>query len=174
MRAQDSGRFRSADVTTLPKPPQLQGGAIGSGPSEQSNSPPPPPLSPRPSERSEESGEGIKNPSTPNSQHFYQLPPEPCLAGAKGDSEEPGGPHSLSYHFHNPQSHPGTSAFSEPPEPTVFVGSAVNLEDDGCHTPWRLFNLPRRKEAELPTPPLPGDKLRDEAAASQDLVSVTE
>ncbi|MEQ2295891.1 hypothetical protein AMECASPLE_019250 [Ameca splendens] len=176
MRVQDGGRFRSSDVTTLPKAPQLHSGAIGAGPSEQSNSPPPPPLSPHPCERGEESGEGIKNPSSPNSQHFYQLPPEPCLAGAKGGGEDPGGSESMNQHFHshNPHSHPGISAFSEPPEPTVYVGSAVNLEDDSSHTPWRLFNLPRRKEAELPMPLLPGDKLRDEASASQDLVSVTE
>lgn len=176
MRAQDGGRFRSSDVTVLPKAPQLHSGAISAGPSEQSSSPPPPPLSPHPCDRGEESGEGIKNPSTPNSQHFYQLPPEPCLAGAKGGGEEPGGPDGMTQHFHshNPHSHPGTSAFSEPPEPTVYTGSAVNLEDDGSHTPWRLFNLPRRKEAELPTPLLPGDKLRDEAAASQELVSITE
>lgn len=119
----------------------------------------------------------MKNPSTPNSQHFYQPPPEPCLVGVKGGGEEPGGPEGLNQHFHShhPHSHPGASTYSEPPEPTVYVGAAVNLEEDSFHTPWRLFNLPRRKEAELPTPLLPGDKLRDDASASQDnLVSVTE
>uniref|UniRef100_A0A3B4WN34 Uncharacterized protein n=1 Tax=Seriola lalandi dorsalis TaxID=1841481 RepID=A0A3B4WN34_SERLL len=160
MRGQEGGRFpsiRSADVSAIQKAPQLHSGAVNAGPSEQANSPQPPPLSPHPCERGEESGEGMKNPSTPNSQHFYQPPPEPCLVGVKGGGEEL------------------VSVYSEPPEPTVYVGAAVNLEEDSSHAPWRLFNLPRRKEAELATPLLPGDKLRDEASASQDnLVSVTE
>lgn len=176
MRGQDGGRFssiRSADVSAIQKAPQLHGGGVNTGPSEQANSPQPPPLSPHLCERGEESGEGMKNPSTPNSQHFYQPPPEPCLV--KGGGEEPGGPEGLNQHFHSHHPHPGTSAYSEPPEPTVYVGAAINLEDDSSHAPWRLFNLPRRKEAELPTPLLPGDKLRDEASASQDnLVSITE
>lgn len=180
LRSQDGGRFpsiRSADVSAIQKAPQLHSGGVSTGPSEQANSPQPPPLSPHPCERSEESGEGMKNPSTPNSQHFYQPQPEACLVGVKGSSEEQGGPEALNQHFqsHQPNPHPGTSAYSEPPEPTVYVGAAINLEDDSSHAPWRLFNLPRRKEAELPTPLLPGDKLREEAAASQDnLVSVTE
>lgn len=184
MRGQDGGRFtsiRSADVSSLQKAPQLHSGVISTGPSEQANSPQPPPLSPHPCERSEESGEGMKNPSTPNSQHFYQPPPEPCLVGVKGGGEEPGGPEGLNQHFHShhshshSHSHPGGSTYSEPPEPTVYVGAAVNLEEDSSHAPWRLFSLPRRKEAELPTLLLPGDKLRDDASASQDnLVSVTE
>lgn len=177
MRGQDGGRFtsiRSADVSAIQKAPQLHSGVVGSAPSEQANSPQPPPLSPHPCERNEESGEGMKNPSTPNSQHFYQPPPEPCLVGLKG-GEEPGGPEGLNQHFHSHHPHTGGSTYSEPPEPTVYVGAAVNLEEDSSHAPWRLFNLPRRKEAELPTPLLPGDKLRDEVLASQDsLVSVTE
>lgn len=177
MRGQDGGRFtsiRSVDVPAIQKAPQLHSGVVSTGPSEQVNSPQPPPLSPHPCERSEESGEGMKNPSTPNSQHFYQPTPEPCLVGLKG-GEEPGGPEGLNQHFHSHHSHHGGSTYSEPPEPTVYVGAAVNLEEDSSHAPWRLFNLPRRKEAELPTPLLPGDKLRDEASASQDsLVSVTE
>lgn len=177
IRGQDGGRFasiRSADVSTIQKAPQLHSGVVGTGSSEQANSPQPPPLSPHPCERNEESGEGMKNPSTPNSQHFYQPPPEPCLVGAKG-GEEPGGPEGLNQHFHSHHSNPGSSTYSDPPEPTVYVGVAVNLEEDSSHAPWRLFNLPRRKEAELPTLLLPGDKQRDEALASQDsLVSVTE
>lgn len=173
IRGQDGGRFRSTDVAAISKAPQLHSGAISSGPSEQPNSPQPPPLSPHPCERSEESGEGVKNPSTPNNQHFYPLPSEPCLVGVKGGSEEPGGSECLNQHFH-PHPHSATSAYPEPLEPTVYVGTAVHQEDDGSLTPWRLYNLPRRKDAELPTPLLPGDKLRDEAFAAQDLVSVTE
>lgn len=179
MRAQDGGRFaitRSADVASIQKAPQLHGGVVGGGPSEQASSPQPPPLSPHPCERSEEAAEAMKNPSTPSSQHFYQPPPEPCLVGLKAGGEEPGGPEGLGQHFHShhPASHPSGSAYSEPPEPTVYVGAAVNLEEDGSHAPWRLFNLPRRKEAEAPTPLLPGDKLREEAASQDSLVSVTE
>ena len=176
MRSQDGGRFpsiRSADVSGIQKTHQLHSGGVSAGPSEQANSPQPPPLSPHPCERSEESGEGMKNPSTPNSQHFYQPPPEPCLVRVKGGGEEHGGSEGLNQHFHSHQPHPG--GYSDPPEPTVYLGSAVNLEEDSSHAPWRLFNLPRRKEAEVPTPLLPGEKLRDEALASQDNpVSVTE
>lgn len=178
MRGQDGGRFpsiRSADVSAIQKAPQLHSGGVSTGPSDQANSPQPPPLSPHPCERGEDSGEGMKNPSTPNSQHFYQPPPESCLVGVKGGGEEPGGSEGLNQHFHSHHPHPAASAYSEPPEPTVYVGAAVNLEEDSSHAPWRLFNLPRRKEAELPTPLLPGDKLRDDASVSQDnLVSVTE
>lgn len=180
MRGQEGGRFpsiRSAEVSAIQKAPQLHSGTVSAGPSEQANSPQPPPLSPHPCERGEESGEGIKNPSTPNSQHFYLPPPEPCLVGVKGGGEEPGGTDGLNqqFHSHHPHPRPGSSAYSEPPEPTVYVGAAVNVEEDSPHAPWRLFNLPRRKEAELPTPLLPGDKLRDEASASQDnMVSITE
>lgn len=173
IRNQEGGRFqnmRPADVSTIQKTSQLQSGGINTGPSEQANSPQPPPLSPHPCEQSEESGEGMKNPSTPNSQHFYQPPPEPCLVGGKVGSEEAGGPEGLNQHFHH---HVHSTAYLEPPEPTVYVGSAVNLEVDSSHAPWRFFNLPRKKDAELPTY-LP-DKLRDEASTSQDsLVSVTE
>lgn len=175
IRGQDGGRFasiRSGDMS-IQKAPQLHSAGVGMGPSEQANSPQPPPLSPHPCERSEESGEGMKNPSTPNSQHFYQPPPEPCLV--KGGNEEPGGPDGLNQHFHSHHPHSASTAYPEPPEPTLYVGTAVNLEEDGPHTPWRFFNLPRRKEAELPTPLLPGDKLRDDGPPSQDnLVSVTE
>lgn len=178
MRGQDGGRFssiRSSDVSAIQKAPQLHSGGVSTGPSDQANSPQPPPLSPHLCERGEDSGEGMKNPSTPNSQHFYQPPPEPCLVGVKGGGEEPGGTESLNQHFHSHHTHPTASAYSEPPEPTVYVGAAVNLEEDSSHAPWRLFNLPRRKEVEVPTPLLPGDKLRDESSASQDnLVSVTE
>lgn len=178
MRGQDGGRFtsiRSADVSSIQKAPPLHSGLVSTGPSEQANSPQPPPLSPHPCERSEESAEVMKNPSTPNSQHFYQPPPEPCLVSVKGSSEEPGGSQGLNQHFHSHHTHLGGSTYSEPPEPTVYVGTAVNLEEDSSHAPWRLFNLPRGKEADLPTPLLPGDRLSDETSVSQDsLVSVTE
>lgn len=178
MRNQDGGRLPSicsADVSAIQKTPQLHSGAVNSGPSDQANSPQPPSLSPHPCERSEESGEGMKNPSTPNSQHFYQQPPDPCLVGVKGGSEELSSTESISQHFNSHHPHPGVSAYSDSPEPVVYIGAAVNQEEDNSHTPWRLFNLPRRKEAEVPTPLLPGDKLKDEASLSQEnLVSVTE
>ncbi|KAK6317162.1 hypothetical protein J4Q44_G00125620 [Coregonus suidteri] len=181
MRAQQvGGRFpglRPADGVT--KPPQLHDGGVGSagGSSEMTGSPQPPPLSPHPCERDrgEETGDGsLKNPSTPHSQHFYQPPPEPCLAEQKGGEGDPRGLDGLAQHFH----HPHTAYPPETLEPTVYVGSAVNLEEDGSPAPWRFFNLPRRKEAAIPTPTLPGDKLRDrerdEASGGQEVVSVTE
>lgn len=180
MRAQDGGRFagiRSADMSSIQKAPQLHSGVVSTGPSEQTNSPQPPPLSPHPCERNDESGEVTKNPSSPNSQHFYQPPPEPCLVSVKavGSGDEHGGSEGLNQHFHSHHPNPGSSSFSEPPEPTVYVGTGVSLEDDSSGTPWRLFRLPHRKDADLPTPLLPGDKLRDEASGSQDsVVTATE
>lgn len=120
-------------------------------------------------------GDGsLKNPSTPHSQHFYQPPPEPCLAEQKGGVRDHHGLDGLAQHFH----HPHTAYPPEPLEPTVYVGSAVNLEEDGSPAPWRFFNMPRRKEAAIPTPTLPWDKLRDrerdEASGGQEVVSVTE
>lgn len=174
MRAPDGGGFagmRAADMSSMQKAPQLHSGVVGSGPSEQSSSPQPPPLSPHPCERNDESGEVPKHPPSPNSQHFYQPPPEPCLVGVKAGGSEEG----LNQHFHSHHPNPGSSSFSEPPEPTVYVGAGVNLEDDSLHTPWRLFKLPHRKEADPPTPLLPGDKLRDEASGFHDgLVTATE
>lgn len=180
MTVQDGARFtgiRSADMSSIQKAPQIHSGVVSTGPSEQTNSPQPPPLSPHPSERNDESGEVTKNPSSPNSQHFYQPPPEPCLVGVKAtdSSEENGGSESLNQHFHSHHPNPGISSFSEPPEPTIYAGTGVNLEDDSLHTPWSLFKLPHRKEANLATPLLPGDKLRDEASGFQDgFVTATE
>lgn len=163
-------------------------GAAGpGGSSEMAGSPQPPPLSPHPcGERSEEApSDALKNPSTPHSQHFYPAPPssEPCLLpqqkGAPGVGGEEPRLEPLA-----PPFHPAVvGAYPEPLEPTVYVGAAVSLEEEagggagagGSHAPWRFFNLPRRKDAEFPTPGLPGDKLREEAALSQDgTVSVTE
>ena len=170
MRGQDAARFpgmRASDAAA--KPPQLHGGGGGGGGSSElpGSSPQPPPLSPHPCEGGgEEAGEAMKNPSTPHSQHFYQNPPEACLGGPKG-GEDPHRLEGLGQHFH-PAYPP------EPLEPSVYVGAAVHLEEDGGHAPWRFFNLPRRKEAELSTPLLPGDRLRDEASGGADVVSVTE
>lgn len=178
-RTPDGGRFtgiQSADMTSIQKAPHLRSEVVSSGPSEQTNSPQPPPLSPHPCERNE-SGEVMKNPSSPNSQHFFQPTPEPCLVGVKavGSSEEHGGAESLNKHFHSHHLNPGRSSFSEPPEPTVYVDTEVNLEDDSLNMPWRLFKLPHRKEADQPTPQLPGDKLRDEASEFHDnVLSATE
>lgn len=179
MRSQDGGRYssiRSADVSSIQKTPQLNSGVVSTGgPSELANSPQPPPLSPHPCERGEDPAEGLKNPSTPNNQHFYQPPLEPCLGRAKGGNEEPVGPEGLTQHFssHHPQS--SASGYSDPPEPTVYTGTGVQLEDDSTHSPWRLFNLSRKKEAELPTPQLPGERFREDGLTSQEnLVSVTE
>ncbi|KAG5844433.1 hypothetical protein ANANG_G00162470 [Anguilla anguilla] len=147
-------------------PPQLHGGGGGGGASsaETPGSPQPPPLSPHPCERG--GGGEAKNPSTPHNQHFYPPPAsEPCLAPPKGP-EDPR-LDAVVPPFH--------AAFPEPQEPAVYVGAAVNLEEDGGHAPWRFFMLPRRKDADFPTPQLPGDKLRDEAAGGSDsVVSVTE
>ena len=164
------------------KPPQLHGGGGGGGGGggtgpggsvEMAGSPQPPPLSPHPCERSEETSDSLKNPSTPHSQHFYPQPPssEPCLLPQKGG----GGGDEPRLEPLQPPFHSGVANYPEPLEPTVYVGTAVSLEEDGggggggSHAPWRFFNLPRRKEGtEFYTPNLPWDKLREEAAHGQD------
>lgn len=156
--------LRPSDV--LPKPPQLHssGGAVGGvGVSaEIVGSPQPPPLSPHLDEGSEDTPEALKNSSMPHSQHFYSSS-EPCLQLQKADSRAD--PHAPPFH----------AAYPEAMEPTVFVGAAVSLEDDGSHMPWRFFNLPRRKDLDFPTPALPADKLREEAALGADgSTSITE
>uniref|UniRef100_A0A671RT58 Mediator of RNA polymerase II transcription subunit 13 n=1 Tax=Sinocyclocheilus anshuiensis TaxID=1608454 RepID=A0A671RT58_9TELE len=160
LRGQEGGRFpglRPSDVSTGSKPPQLHSGGgatVGnSGPTEMVGSPQPPPLSPHPCERGEEASDAIKNPSTPHSQHFYPPSAEPCLLPQKGPDDA----------RLEPLTQPFPPAYPEALEPTPYISAAVNLDDDGSHVPWRFFNLPRRKDAEFPTPLLPGDKLREEA-----------
>ncbi|XP_061754186.1 mediator of RNA polymerase II transcription subunit 13a [Nerophis ophidion] len=177
LNTQDGGRFSSicsADLMTIQKNSQLSNGVVIPGPLDPANSPQPPPLSPHPCQRSEESREGMKNPSTPNNQHFYQPSLESCLGRRKGCDEEPVGPGDLTQHFSS-HLHPSASVYSELNEPTLYTSAAIQLEDDHNHSPWSLYNLPRRKEREMPTLLLPGHKFRDEGLASQDnLVSVTE
>uniref|UniRef100_A0A671RSB7 Mediator of RNA polymerase II transcription subunit 13 n=1 Tax=Sinocyclocheilus anshuiensis TaxID=1608454 RepID=A0A671RSB7_9TELE len=161
LRGQEGGRFpglRPSDVSTGSKPPQL-------GPTEMVGSPQPPPLSPHPCERGEEASDAIKNPSTPHSQHFYPPSAEPCLLPQKGPDDA----------RLEPLTQPFPPAYPEALEPTPYISAAVNLDDDGSHVPWRFFNLPRRKDAEFPTPLLPGDKLREEASlGAEGIMSVTE
>ncbi len=172
LRGQEGGRFpglRPSDVSTCSKPPQLHSGGgatVGnSGPTEMVGSPQPPPLSPHPCGRGEEASDTIKNPSTPHSQHFYPPSAEPCLLPQKGPDDARLEPHTQ----------PFPPAYPEPLEPTPYISAAVNLDDDGSHAPWRFFNLPRRKDAEFPTPSLPGDKLREEASlGAEGIMSVTE
>lgn len=170
LRGQEGGRFpglRPSDVSTGSKPPQLHSGGgatVGnSGSTEMVGSPQPPPLSPHPCERGEEASDAIKNPSTPHSQHFYPPSAEPCPQKGPDDTRL------------DPLTQPFPPAYSEPLEPTPYISAAVNLDDDGCHAPWRFFNLPRRKDAEFPTPSLPGDKLRDEVLlGAEGIMSATE
>ncbi|KAJ8403825.1 hypothetical protein AAFF_G00346930 [Aldrovandia affinis] len=152
LRAQEEGRFPAAKNP----PPETPG------------SPPPPPLSPHPCERGDEGAEPAKN-GPAHGQHFYPPGPEPCPAPQKG-SDDP---------RLDPASQPLLPAYPDPPEPAVYVGAAVDPDDDASG-PWRFFNLPRRKDGVLPTPGLPVDKLRDELSAgagpaTQDsVVSITE
>ncbi|KAJ3589782.1 hypothetical protein NHX12_010624 [Muraenolepis orangiensis] len=141
----------AGDTPTPSKPPPVSSSSTSE---EQDGSPPAPPLSPR-----RPCDEAAKTPASPgpNSQHFYQ----------PGPPEDPLTPH---YHHQHQHHHHQGASYPEPPEATVYVGAAVShAEEDGPPTPWRFFNLPRRKEAELHLPPplLPGDKLmRDKAPPS--------
>ena len=69
---------------------------------------------------------GMKNSSTPIHQAFYPPSVEPCLLPQKGSSEEP--------QLENmPMPLPFPPAYSETLEPTVFVGSAINPNEDSTH-----------------------------------------
>lgn len=160
IRSQDSrGRFSNIRPNDVAKTPQLHG-------NEMSGSPPPPPLSPHPCEGLDEGGEPIKNPSTPQSQHFYQMPTPDPLNPAKTIDERLDG---LSQTF--------ATAFTEVMEPTVYIGAAVHLEEQEADHTWMYYKLPKRKESEFLPPPLPSDKLKDDAfglSVKENMTSVTE
>lgn len=143
------------------------------GPSaELVGSPPPPPLSPHPCDHTEGAATpgGTKSSSTPPHQSFYPPSVEPCLPSQKSSSEEP--------QIENmPMPLPFPPTYSETLEPTVFVGSAINPNEDCTHNPWKYFNLPRKKASNYLTPQLPVDKIRDDSGGgggADSVVSVTE
>lgn len=67
---------------------------------------------------------------------------------------------------------PFASTYNDTLEPTVFVGSAINPNEDSSHNPWKYFNLPRKKGSNIHTP---FDKIRDDGGGgTENVVSVTE
>ncbi|KAJ8280824.1 hypothetical protein GJAV_G00059490 [Gymnothorax javanicus] len=148
--------------------PRISLSAAKNPPAEPPGSPQPPPLSPHPCEPGDEATEPAKGAAPSHGPHFYPpAPSDPCLPPHKGP-EDP---------RLDPLSQPFAPPYLEPPEPTVYLGAAVNPEDATC-APWRFFSLPRRKDGDFPTPPLPVDKLRDDlsggAGGPEGVVSITE
>lgn len=139
-----------------------------SAPPDAASSPPPPPLSPHPCERGDEGPHPAK--PAPHGLHFY--PPvssEPCPAHTGSEALPL---HGLTPPFPPPCPPP----YPEALEPTLYVGAAIRPRHASC-SPWRFFNLPRRKDGEVPTPLLPADHLRDEpggTGGADGLVSITE
>ncbi|KAJ4935384.1 hypothetical protein JOQ06_016920 [Pogonophryne albipinna] len=169
LRSQDDGSYPSLHHvdTVSSKAPTLH-----THPGDLNGSPPPPPLSPHPCDHAE--GDmtpgGMKNSSTPIHQTFYPPSVEPCLLPQKGSEEDP--------RLENmPMPMPFPQSYNETLEPTVFVGSAINPNEDSTHNPWKYFNLPRKKASNFLTPLLPVDKIRDDSGGgggTENVISVTE
>lgn len=118
-------RFSNIRTNDVAKTPQMHG-------TELANSPQPPPLSPHPCDVVDE---GVtKTPSTPQSQHFYQMPTPDPLVPTKPMEDRID---SLSQSFPPP--------FQEAVEPTVYVGTAVSLEEDEANVAWKYYKVPDRK-----------------------------
>ncbi|KAF2984095.1 hypothetical protein EK904_010450 [Melospiza melodia maxima] len=72
---------------------------------------------------------------------------------------------------------PFPAAFPEVIEPTVYVGTAISLEEDEADTTWKYYKVPKKKDVEFLPPQLPNDKLRDDPvipAGQENVTSVTE
>lgn len=170
LRPQEEGPYPSLHhVDTVPaKAPTLHSHGP---PADLVGSPPPPPLSPHPCDPADSdlTPGGMKSSSTPIHQPFYPPSVEPCVLPPKASSAE--APLESA-----PMPLPFPPAYSETQEPTVFVGSAINPNEDSTHNPWKYFNLPRKKATNFQTPQLPVDKIRDDSGggASESVVSITE
>lgn len=129
---------------------------------DMAGSPQPPPLSPHPCEREEETATELKRSSTPLHEQFYPSSSEPCLLPPKSPAHPSFNPLTSEY----PATYPDSQ------EPTVYVGSAINPNEDTSHNPWRYFRLPGKRSVNLAPPQLPVDKLKQDNLDSA--VSVTE
>uniref|UniRef100_A0A803Y3H4 Uncharacterized protein n=1 Tax=Meleagris gallopavo TaxID=9103 RepID=A0A803Y3H4_MELGA len=163
MTAPDSQvRFSNIRTNDVAKTPQMHNAEMHNA--EMANSPQPPPLSPHPCDVVDE---GVtKAPSTPQSQHFYQMPTPDPLVPAKAMEDRLDG-----------LSQPFPAQFPEVIEPTMYIGTAVNLEEDEADTTWKYYKVPKKKDMEFLPPQLPNDKLRDDPvipAGQENITSVTE
>lgn len=142
-------RFSSLRATDVVKTPQMHG-------AEMASSPQPPPLSPHLCDVPDEGA--TKTPSTPQS-HFYQVPTSDPLVPSKATEDRIDG---LSQTF--------PAQFPEVIEPTVYVGTAVNLEDEEADATWKYYKVPKKKDVDFLPPQLPNEKFRDDplGAAGQD------
>lgn len=150
-------RFSNLRTNEVAKTPQMHTTEIAS-------SPQPPPLSPHPCDAAEEAA--TKTPSTPQSQHFYQMSTPDPLVPSKAMEDRIEG---LSQNF------PAT--FPDVVEPTMYVGAAVNLEEEDADSMWKYYKVPKKKDVDFLPPPLPSEKFRDEplgSAASDNVPSATE
>lgn len=146
-----------SDVTSS-KTPMLHGST-----DEMASSPQPPPLSPHPCEHGDEATSGLK--SSPLHQHFYPPSSEPCLLPQKPPDDS-----QL-----DPLRPPYLPVCPESLEPTVYVGSAINPNQDTTHNPWKYFKVPGGRNADFRTPHLPVVTHFEDGNRDQDgVVSITE
>lgn len=147
-------RFANLRAGEVAKTPQMHG-------AEMANSPQPPPLSPHPCDVAEEGA--TKTPSTPQSQHFYQMPtPDPLVPSKTMEDRMEG----LSQTFPPP--------FPEAMEPTMYVGTAVNAEEEAADVTWKYYKVPKKKDTDFLPPQLPSEKFRDDLAGTDAVPSATE
>lgn len=150
-------RFSNLRTNDVAKSTQIHG-------TELTNSPQPPPLSPHPCDVTDEGA--TKTPSTPQSQHFFQMPTPDPLVSSKAIEDRIDG---LSQTFPAP--------FPEIIEPTMYVGTAVNLEEEEVDSTWKYYRVPKRKDMDFFPPQLPIEKFRDDPvgpAGQDNIPSATE
>lgn len=150
-------RFSNLRTNDIAKTPQMHG-------TEMANSPQPPPLSPHPCDVADEGA--TKTPSTPQSHHFYQMPtPDPLVPSKTMEDRIDG----LSQTF--------PAQFPEVIEPTMYVGTAVNSEEEEADSTWKYYKVPKKKDVDFLPPQLPSEKTREDPmgyAGQDNLPSATE
>uniref|UniRef100_A0A803SQQ4 Mediator of RNA polymerase II transcription subunit 13 n=1 Tax=Anolis carolinensis TaxID=28377 RepID=A0A803SQQ4_ANOCA len=146
-------RFSNLRTSDVAKTPQMHG-------TEMATSPQPPPLSPHPCDVADEGA--TKTPSTPQNQHFYHMPTPDPLVPPKAMEDRIEG---LSQTFPAP--------FPEVIEPTMYVGTAVNLEEEDTDSTWKFYKVPKRKDMDFLPPQLPSEKFRDDPMGSAGLDAVS-
>lgn len=153
----------SASTPSSSKPPALHSSADPAS-ADLSPSPLPPPLSPHPCD--------LEDGPAHNALHLYPAVPPPSSSTAS-TLDACLLPQKASDYPHDALQTPFPQAYPESLEPTVFVGSAVDPQQDSAPNPWCYYKLPRQQQTDFHAPLLPADRLKEETHTRTD-TSVTE